>query len=82
MKPKLQFYFRQGCHLCEDMWQQLLEEGADSAFELESFDIDRNHPLNEKYGTLIPVLEAEGRILCCYYLDRMALHAYLGTENA
>ena len=78
---KLQFYFRNGCHLCEDMWQQLLEEQKDFDFELIAFDIDRDEALNAKYTTLIPVLTDDNQLICHYYLDRVALHRCLRERN-
>lgn len=64
------------------MWQQLQEEKRLTDFELEAVDIDSDSELSKKYGTLIPVLEAEDKVLCHYYLDKVVLQQYLGSESS
>ena len=78
----VRFYYRQGCHLCEDMWQHLQEFRKVHSFELIEIDIDQQPDLTEKYGPLIPVLEnARGNRLCHYYLDPVALEEYLESST-
>ena len=74
----VRFYYRQGCHLCEDMWQHLQEFRKEHPFDLIEIDIDEKSELVERYGTLIPVLESSsGNRICHYYLDPVALQQYL-----
>ncbi len=78
----VRFYYRQGCHLCEDMWQLLQEFRKEHPFELMEIDIDQKPNLAEKYGPLIPVLESEpGSRICHYYLDPVALEEYLQSST-
>jgi len=42
MSAKITFYFRPGCHLCDDMWQHLMEIREESPFDIEAVDIDQN----------------------------------------
>jgi len=77
VKPAIVFYYRNGCHLCEDMWQLLREFRQERPFELESVDIDRDSELQERFGTLVPVLAAGEQVICHYYLDPVALRHYL-----
>ena len=77
--PVLLFYYRNGCHLCEDMWQQLQELRRERRFEIESLDIALDNQLLERYGTLIPVLASGEQVICHYYLDPIALNRYLDT---
>jgi thiol-disulfide isomerase/thioredoxin len=66
-----------GCHLCEDMWRHLSEIQEERPFDIEVLDVDTDDTLKARYGTLVPVLAAEDRVLCNYYLDPIALGLYL-----
>ncbi len=75
--PGLSFYFRQGCHLCDDMWLQLCEQPRFAELHIERLDVDQDPQLQARYGTLIPVLAAGDEVICHYYLDPDALSRYL-----
>ena len=79
--PIVQVYSRPGCHLCE----QLIEEIAPllrGRAVLQVLNIDDRPELQDDYGTRIPVVEMDGRIICQYRLDRAALHKILsGTDS-
>ena len=75
--PKLTLYYRENCHLCDDMWQHLREIQADREFEFKPVDVDSRPELQQRFGTLIPVLVGSDRIICNYYLDPVALDHYL-----
>ena len=75
--PGLTFYFRDGCHLCEDMWQQLQELRLERSFQVRRVDVDSAPGLAERFGSLVPVLDAGDELLCHYYLDPAALKKYL-----
>jgi len=75
--PGLTFYFRDGCHLCEDMWQQLDELRRERQFKVHQVDVDGDPGLVDKYGPLVPVLAFGDELLCHYYLDPAALTDYL-----
>jgi len=47
------------------------------AFELEVIDIDAEPALEAKYNDFVPVLEADGRELCHYFLDVAKVREYL-----
>ncbi len=66
---ELTFYYRTGCHLCDDMWQQLLELGV----RPRAVDIDRDPALQARFGTLVPVLTRGEQELCRYFLDPSVL---------
>jgi len=63
-KPKLVLYFREGCHLCEDMAQQLDELLEPASFELIRIDIDENPVLKVTHNSRVPVLSHEQIDLC------------------
>ncbi len=79
--PSVQIYSRPGCHLCE----QLIEEIAPllgGRTKLEVFNIDTRPDWQEAYGTRVPVVEIDGGLVCEHRLDRAALHKVLsGTET-
>ncbi|MBV7435450.1 glutaredoxin family protein [Cardiobacteriaceae bacterium TAE3-ERU3] len=52
MSRTYQLMSRQGCHLCQQVAQQLMLMNVD----FRIVDIDRDMALREKYHTLVPVL--------------------------
>ena len=50
-------YTRQGCCLCEEARQVLLQHG----FRVELVDIDENPVLRERYNRCVPVVEINGK---------------------
>lgn len=50
------------------------------AFELEVIDIDTETALEAKYNDFVPVLEADGRELCHYFLDAAKVREYLSEH--
>ncbi|MEJ1356120.1 MAG: glutaredoxin family protein [Candidatus Sedimenticola sp. (ex Thyasira tokunagai)] len=81
-RVRLQFYYREGCHLCDDMWRQLEQMQIEHPFELERLDVDESAETRERLGHLIPVLEGGGETICHYYLDPVALKNYLIKTGA
>jgi hypothetical protein len=76
--PSVQIYSRPGCHLCE----QLIEEIAPllrGRARLEILNIDSRADWRETYDTRVPVVELDGRFICEYRLDRAALHKALSA---
>jgi len=80
MSVALTLYGRAGCHLCDDMEQQLRRLQPERGFELTVVDIDGDPALGGEYGLKIPVLMAGTREICHYRLDLDALARILGDE--
>ncbi len=78
---ELILYGRPGCHLCEDMRAALEEFHDELDFRLREVDIDGFPDLAARYGRLIPVLSLDGREICHYHLDPVALRRALGDEG-
>lgn len=55
-RPELVLHFREGCHLCEDMQQQLAELFEPDEFTLTLVDIDEDENLRLAYNVRVPVL--------------------------
>ena len=67
--PELVVYSRPGCHLCELLLEEIgpLIRGRAT---LVVQDIDTRPDWQAAYGDKVPVVEADGRELCRYHLDR------------
>lgn len=65
-------YSRRGCHLCEQLLEELLPL-VDGRADLEIRDIDTRDDWRRAYDTRVPVLEYDGAFVCQYHLDRDAL---------
>lgn len=72
-------YSRRGCHLCEVLIEQLLEELAGRETP-EIRDIDSRSDWREKYDTRVPVVEADGELVCEHRLDRPRVQALLARD--
>jgi len=79
--PDIQIYSRPGCHLCEELIEEMLPLVRGRA-ELEVLNVDTRQDWQEEYGTRVPVVEFDGRFICQHYLDRDALASVLdGIEG-
>ncbi len=73
-------YTRRGCHLCEVLVEQLIEElGEDAAPELR--DIDTRPEWRREFDTRVPVLEYNGEWVCDYQLDVARLRELLARDR-
>ena len=73
-------YTRRGCHLCEVLVEQLLEELGDGAAPLLR-DIDTNPEWRREYDTRVPVLEYNGEWVCDYQLDIERLRELIARDK-
>jgi len=77
----LHIYSRQGCHLCEQMIEELLPL-VGGRVQIVVHDIDTREDWRSKYATRIPVLEYDGELVCQYHLDPDALAQILSSTLA
>ena len=54
--PRVTFYTKAGCHLCEEARDMLDDIAALTSFELSEIDIRSNNKLFEQYRYRIPVI--------------------------
>ena len=80
MKPLL-VYSRRGCHLCEQLIEELLPL-VRGRLELRVCDIDSRDDWRTAYNERIPVVEYDGKVICQYHLDREALTDILNSDEA
>jgi glutaredoxin len=55
-------YTRQGCHLCEQAFEQLERARRRHGFTLRPVDIDSDPELVARHGLQVPVVEVNGRV--------------------
>jgi predicted thioredoxin/glutaredoxin len=74
-------YSRPGCHLCEEMIEQLgtLVRGR---ARVETRDIESNDTWLKRFAISIPVLEIDGRIVCEGHLEPDAVASALDRLEA
>jgi len=74
--PRLYYYTRRGCHLCEVMLEELLPL-LRGRVELEMRDIDSDPEWLRKYDIRVPVVEVNGEVVSGYPLDESAIRHFL-----
>lgn len=62
-RPRLTLYTREGCCLCRTALAALHRLGAEFDADLEVVNIDSENALVRAYGTLIPVVALNGRVV-------------------
>lgn len=77
----LTLYMRQGCHLCEDMLQQIQELLEPDSYRLTLVDIDTNNGLRNRFNEWVPVLEHADQEICHHFLDLKALRVAQAGYN-
>ena len=70
----LHVYSRRGCHLCEELIEELLELVAGRLI-VEVRDIDTREDWLQEYDVRVPVVEFHGQPVSEYPLDHVAVQA-------
>jgi hypothetical protein len=78
---KIRIYSRPGCHLCEQLVEELLPL-IRGRLELEVVNIDSKPQWASEFGTRIPVVEYERRFVCQYTLDKSRVQEILASIGA
>ena len=79
--PRVDFYTREGCHLCEDALELLRELQQEYNFEIHLIDISGSPELTELYGNDIPVATLDGHKILKHRADEKLLHRVLGEVS-
>lgn len=74
-------YSRRGCHLCEQLLEELLPLVRER-LEVVVHDVDTRDDWQAAYDTRVPVVEFDGEFVCQYRLDRDALARILSRIAA
>jgi glutaredoxin len=59
---KVVVYTKDGCHLCENVIEELRKLSAIHPLKIASVDIMANEDLFQRYKEMIPVVEIDGRV--------------------
>ena len=78
--PVIDVFSRPGCHLCEELLEQLLPM-ARGRCRVEVHNIETREDWILAYGTRIPVVRIGDREICQYHLDIEAVTAALTVES-
>lgn len=70
--PEITVFSRRGCHLCEDLIEELVLLVRDQA-TIRVEDVDTNPEWVKLYGELVPVVYYAGAEVCRYHLNRDAV---------
>lgn len=79
-QPSVRVYSRRGCHLCEQLIDDLspLLRGRAT---LSVCDIDTRPEWVERFNEKVPVVEVDGTIICEHFLDRDTLESTLAAAR-
>jgi len=72
------FYYRNGCHLCEEMAALLFRAWPKQAGIMEWRDVDLQTEWREAYGELVPVLIQGEETICSLRPDMDRIAQYFG----
>ncbi len=73
---RISVYSRPGCHLCDELMDQLMPLVRGLA-AVDLCNVDSRSEWREKFGDRVPVVEVDGRFVCQYTLDAAALQLAL-----
>jgi len=72
------FYYRNGCHLCEELAAVLFRGWPDRAETMEWRDVDQRPEWRDAYGEQVPVLIQDGETICALQPDLGRIAQYFG----
>ncbi|MCK5896192.1 MAG: glutaredoxin family protein [Cocleimonas sp.] len=76
-------YYREGCHLCEQMVASLYQEQANHQmsviFDINLIDIDDDPELVQKYSVDVPVVVYQNEVVFYHFFDAQAFDDILTT---
>lgn len=78
--PTVEIFSRPGCHLCDELIEQLMPLARDR-FTIKVHNIGDREDWIQKYATRIPVVQIAGKEICQYHLDIEAVTAALAAES-
>jgi thiol-disulfide isomerase/thioredoxin len=73
---RLTLYGRSYCHLCDEMLAALAPLLGEFGVAVDFVDVDSDAALEQRFGTLVPVLLHADTELCHYRLDTAKVRAH------
>ena len=77
---RITFYYRDRCHLCEEMAAYLFRHWPEQADGMRWADIDADPLLREQYNLDVPLLMVNDEIICRHTPDVDRLTQYFGQS--
>lgn len=77
MDAELIVYSRAGCHLCDELLAELASMTAGGPVRVRVVDVDSDPVMRRRYGFDVPVVLADGEVLCRHRLDAGAVAEWL-----
>ncbi len=77
MRARVILYTKPGCHLCDEMKEQMREANCDESYSLEEVNIETDAELFARYQYEIPVLLINGVEAFRYRLQPEQFRAYV-----
>lgn len=78
---QLFFYYREGCHLCEELASLLHRGWPRVAGQLKWSDVDSRREWRERYGSRVPALVCGDEVVCELLPDRERIQEYFGPPE-
>lgn len=78
-EPRITFYSRVGCHLCDDARAVVARVCADLGESFVEVDVDSDPDLEDRFGEEVPVTFVGGRQHDFWRVDEGRLRAALGA---
>ncbi len=72
------FYYRDGCHLCEEMAAFLFRHWPEQAGCMQWTNIDSDSELRDRFNADVPLLALHGDTICRHAPDVERLTRYFG----
>ena len=73
-------YYRQGCHLCDEVAVRLRQFQPEFDYQLEWVDIDEDPELKRRYDVDVPVVKYRDEVIFYHFFDEEQLR--LSFTNA
>lgn len=78
-EPRVTFYSRVGCHLCDDARAVVARVCAELGESFVEVDVDSDPDLEDRFGEEVPVTFVDGRQHDFWRVDEGRLRAALGA---
>lgn len=75
--PSVIVYYRDGCHLCEQVVASLFQLQEELGYEIKQIDIDTDPQLRDKYNVDVPVVTFQGEVIFYHFFDEIELRKSL-----
>ncbi len=78
-QAELIVYYREGCHLCEQVVASLFEFQKELKYTIRQIDIDNDAVLRDKYNVDVPVVMFNDEVIFYHFFDETELRKALAN---